>query len=216
MIKVDKVIAYFEHLRGLINKSSGLQRFNLISIYVRFAATFLIGTRDFSKSSNIARISFKRMAMLIQEKSRRSDSGYRLVALCKVMLELFEDYYNLLDTHKIKERRMSLIVNNKRVDATLSNIKIFLKTLPELDDYEEFSVQTLAIALNSGRHLYMNLAITSGFNLDDIKAYFGHATNGSELLGERSIHNTAKYLEESREVLDEIAFVYGITRLKDV
>jgi len=215
MIKTEKVISYFNHLKMLIKKSSGTQKFNLISIYVRFAATFLVGTRDFSKSSNITRISFKRSVMLIQEKTRRADSGNRLVPLCKVMLELFKDYYDLLDAHDIKERRMSLIINSKRVDATLANITLFLKTLPELDEYEAFSVQTLAVALNSGRHLYMNLAITSGLNLDDIKAYFGHATNGSELLGERSIHDTATYLEDTREILDEISFVYGITRLNN-
>ncbi len=218
MINTTSVKQLFAHIKIMIdNTSSGIEKFNLCTLYVRYAAVFLVGTRDFAKSSDISKTSFKRKVILIHEKSKTTDSGYRIVPLSEIMRRLFHNYYSLLESYEIKEKRMSFIdKKGKRVDTNLSNLNEFLNTSSMNSDYEYLRTNTISMALNAGRHLYMHIGISSGISLDDIGAFMGHATNGSEYLGIYSCHKTEKYLETTRDILDETADIYNIEDLSDV
>ncbi len=83
-LKQEKAIEFFDNMKQLIFiENNEIDRFSLISIYVRYALSLLLGTRSFNHSSSLQKISFTMGILNISEKSNTLLSGIRIIPLCE-------------------------------------------------------------------------------------------------------------------------------------
>ena len=217
LIVTKKAQLFFKHLKTAIQLSKGREMFNLISIYVRYAATFLFGTRDFGKSADMSTISYIENIFLIHEKSMTTDGGYRMIPVCGVMHDLLVNYFKMLSEYGHKEKKIVMQTEKGDfVECTLSKINDFFANHDDFLGSYEIKKEQSSIALNAGRHLFTTAMQRSGLSLDDLRAFMGHASSGTELLSIFSAHKTSEYFSSVQLSLDGLAFEYGIEDLKDV
>jgi len=189
--------------------------FNLISIYIRYAMTFLLGTRDFQNSANFNSYSRELGLWSIIEKSQDDASGIRVVPVCKSMQILLSLYTELLLQRGLTDKNIFLINNSQYIPYSgekagmiISNMNKFSRT--ERDTLKEF---VDFAPLNSGRHLLTQKAIDDSVSANYIDAYLGHYGAGEEPLGKFSTFDVANYVNAINHTTTKIANEYGIKEL---
>jgi len=189
-----------------------IKKFNLYSIYIRYALAMLIGTRDFKKSVDLSRVCFKYKIIHIQEKAKHENDGHRVIPLCETAVQLIVDYLNVLQKFDIFEKNICLITEtNKILEVTNANIKQIQKKMFVEEKYAILNILK-SIPLNVGRHTMVTLANDLKIAKDDILAFMGHNVSGSEFLGELSFINGLRYEKEFRLFLEEIAMIFSINK----
>ncbi len=217
LLKTQEVQKFFKQLENSIFFANGLKRLNLVAIYVRFAVSFVLGTRDFAKSVDFSTISYSKNVFLIHEKSTSTQNGYRIIPIPKVLMDLLHTYFTLAEQYGYHEKRIILgFENNKFEDCTLSTMNRFFKNENSFAGFKDLDKKRSAIALNVGRHHMTTAMHNAGMSLEDLRAFMGHATSGDALLGIYSAHNTKLSLQTLRATQNEMVLVYGIGDLTHV
>ncbi len=215
LIKKESFIDFLREIELLLKERrlDKYARFNIYSIYVRYTLSLLLGTRDFSISVDLDRISWKNNIIIIKEKGKYKNSGYRMVPLTSLAKQILQNYLKALDKLQISEKRIVLLDSGKVLPSTISNIKKIFHKFSFFEKYQDLYKKLDAVPLNLGRHLITSMVTVAGVSKDDLNAYMGHGVNGGEVLGMYSFHDTKMYREKFELIIDEVADIYN---LKDI
>lgn len=214
VVDADKARAFFRALRINILKHSDdrVLHFNLVSIYIRYAASLLLGARSFNQSFNFNSYSSDLGLWYISEKSQDIASGVRVVPVCNIMNSLFEYYEKVLKERGLKH-------NVYFIDAEeiipFSDREAFqvIYNAPFLYDQENLEEYIKEVPLNSGRHLFTCKAIDYSISSSYISAYMGHYSAGEEQFGLYSTLNISDYCDSITYITTIIANEFGIKEL---
>jgi integrase len=215
LIKKESFIDFLREIE-LLREERRLDKyakFNIYSIYVRYTLSLLLGTRDFSISVDLDRISWKNNIIVIKEKGKYKNSGYRMVPLTSLAKQILQNYLKALEKLKISEKRIILLDNDKVLPSTISNIKKVFQKFSFFEKHQNLYKKLDAVPLNLGRHLITSMVTAAGASRDDLNAYMGHGVNGGEVLGMYSFHNAKMYREKFELIINEVADIYN---LKDI
>jgi integrase len=174
----------------------------------------LLGTRDFAKSVNLSHISWKHNVIIIQEKGRHKNSGFRCIPLSDLAQTVIRNYLQTLESFRIDTKAVVLFDKKEVIPLTLSSMQSAFREFSFYKKHMVLYEMLNLIPLNLGRHLITSMATAAGIRHDDMNAFMGHAVNGGELLGIFSMHNTKKYREVFMTILDEIAQIYVLKDIK--
>lgn len=206
-LKHDKGIIFFEKMYKLIfEEDDEKNKFNLISIYIRYAMSILCGTRDLKKSSTIQNISFKLHAQMITEKSDSNISGVRIIPLCKTIESLITFY-------KIECKNLKYISLYKNESFFIYNKKDALYLIKKITNDEWLHDFIRYVPINCGRHILNQYKVEKNFNAIYVETFLGHYISGGEQIGIYSPLNLPRYIHYIREHMENIAHLYGIKKL---
>jgi hypothetical protein len=216
LVKRDVFIEFMKKLEGLLKERrlDKYTRFNVYSIHVRYTLSLLLGTRDFAKSVDLSHISWKHNVIIIQEKGRHKNSGFRCIPLSDLAQTVIRNYLQTLESFRIDTKAVVLFDKKEVIPLTLSSMQSAFREFSFYKKHMVLYEMLNLIPLNLGRHLITSMATAAGIRHDDMNAFMGHAVNGGELLGIFSMHNTKKYREVFMTILDEIAQIYVLKDIK--
>lgn len=215
LVQQEVFIEFMQKIEKLLKERrlDRYTRFNIYSIYVRYTLGLLLGTRDFGKSVDLGRISWKHNVIIIQEKGKEKNSGYRCIPLSELAKTIIRNYLDTLEKFGITTKAVVLFDGKNTVSLTLNTMKKAFRRFGFFKKHTELYEMLDLIPLNLGRHLITSMATEAGIHQDDMNAFMGHAVNGGELLGRFSMHNTQKYRSVFSVILNEITRTY---KLKDI
>ena len=194
----------------IIQEENKYKKFNLISIYIRYAMSILCGTRDSKNSSSIENISFLMHTQMITEKSDSKLSGIRIIPLCIKIENLIKYYNETSEKLNIKLNYISLYDNNNFIKF---NKKSAFKIIENISSDKKLQNFINFIPVNVGRHIITQYKIEKKFNATYIATFLGHYGSGEEQLGIYSPLNLPQYIHYIRENMENIANLYGIKEL---
>lgn len=215
LVKKDVFIEFMQKIESLLKERrlDKYARFNIYSIHVRYTLSLLLGTRDFGKSVDLGRISWKHKVMMIQEKGKETNTGFRCIPLSELAQTVIRNYLNTLEKFGITTKAVVIFDGKNAVPLTLATMQKVFKQFNFYKKHTELYEMLNLIPLNLGRHLITSMATEAGIRQDDMNAFMGHAVNGGELLGRFSMHDPQKYRDTFSTILNEIARSY---KLKDI
>jgi hypothetical protein len=216
IVAAKKAQNFFRIIHCNIHKysSDGADYFNLISIYIRYAMTFLLGTRDFLNSADFNSYSSVLGLWSINEKSQDDASGIRVVPVCPIMKKLLLTYNGLL-VKKGLDNNIYLYADAQYMPFRDEKARMIIFGM---DNFSQADRDTLMefidfAPLNSGRHLLTQKAIDDSVSANYIDAYLGHYGAGEEPLGKFSTFDVADYIDAINHTTTKIANEYGIKEL---
>ncbi len=213
---VDAVKAryFFKALRISMLKHSDDRElhFNLVSIYIRYAASLLLGTRSFIDSANFNSYSTDLGLWYISEKSQDIASGVRVVPVCNTMKSLLVYYEKILKERGLKHN-IYLIDEEEIIPFSDREAFQTVQDAPYLYHQEILEEYIKEVPLNSGRHLFTRKAIDFSISSSYISAYLGHYSAGEEQFGLYSTLNIADYCNSVTYITTIIANEFGIKEL---
>ncbi len=214
LIHTSDLTNFFNQMKQAAkNEKNKLKKFNLYSLYVRFALSLLCGTRDFEKSVNLSKVSLLYKIYHIQEKGHYENTGHRVVPLCNSAATIIEKYFAVLKEYEIDAKRIVFLDKKQKIyDVTLSNIRMIYNDF-FLNEHDEIFNKIESIALNVGRHTIVTLASDASLDKDKILAFMGHSINGSESLGILSMLDSNSYSILFRNLLEDISKIYFISEI---
>lgn len=215
LVKKDVFIEFMQKIESLLKERrlDKYARFNIYSIHVRYTLSLLLGTRDFGKSVDLGRISWKHKVIIIQEKGKETNTGFRCIPLSELAQTIIRNYLNTLEKFGIKTKAVVIFDGKNAVSLTLATMQKVFRQFNFYKKRIELYEMLNLVPLNLGRHLITSMVTEAGIRQDDMNAFMGHAVNGGELLGRFSMHDTQKYRDTFGAILNEIARIYI---LKDI
>ncbi len=214
VVDVYKAREFFKTLRlnimAYIDESE--LHFNLVSIYIRYAMSLLLGTRSFNNSAKFSSFSHAYGLWYINEKSQDIATGVRVVPVCNLMKILFKQYEDLLNKRGL-EYNCYLVSEGSSVLFTASRAFQIVRTHPYLDNHGILERYITDVPLNSGRHLFTRKAIDFAIDTYYISTYLGHYAMGEEQFGLYSTLNVENYCDTVNHITAIIANEYGIKEL---
>jgi len=213
IVEKDAFVSFLNQIEMILKKERRLDRytrFNLYSIYVRFSLSLLLGTRDFKQSVDLDRISWSLNILMIKEKGKYKNSGYREIPLTPLAKQIIKNYLEILKKLNLSNQAVVLYDNEKVVPATLANIKKVFKSFRFSQKYKQLSEQFDSIPLNFGRHLITSIATSMDVAVDDLNAFMGHGINGGEVLGIYSFHDIGAYRKKFTAIIEELEKSYNV------
>lgn len=202
---------FFEKMYELIFKEDNkIKKFNLVSIYIRYAMSILCATRDFKNSSIIKNISFSIHTQMITEKSDSKLNGIRIVPLCETIERLIKYYIEICEGQGIKLDYISLYDNDKLIKY---DKKVAFKIIADISNDKPLNDFIKYVPLNTGRHIINQYKIEKKLNATYIETFLGHYISGAEQIGIYSPLDIPSYIHYIRENMQNIANLYGIKEL---
>lgn len=196
----------YESILSCKYKNSELY-FNIVSMYTRYALSFLLGTRDYHESAKLDRCSLFTSTLVITEKSASLLSGVRIIPLCDTAKKIITNYKSLCEQFEIEPNNIYLLIEkNVIIFNQYDAVKICKKNNlnPLFHQYID------SVPLNTGRHIIAKHAFMTNFPLHYLESLLGHYTSGGEQFGIYSNMDCQEYIEETRNFLESIANEYHI------
>jgi len=211
LIEVEQSRRFFREMQEMIMyEENEVIRFNLSSIYLRYALSLLIGTRTFLYSASLDNISFSLHILSISEKASTNLSGIRVIPLCKRAEQLIRSYQYQCKVMDISSEQIYIIDNGKR---ELYKKDLALKVLAQAQASQWLSMFIDSVPTNIGRHIITNEARECNFNGYYLEAFLGHYGCGEEQLGVFSTMDMQDYIAQCQNLTEKIADKYGILAL---
>jgi len=216
VVDAQKATEFFRTIRlnfHVYHKNDG-EYFNLFSIYVRYAMSLLLGTREFLNSAHFGSYSEELRLWSMNEKSQDHASGVRLVPVCEIMQSILAEYKHLLASRGLGSM-VYIFSDLQYVPFRPEEAHQALLEMSELaaEDREVLSDYVAFVPLNSGRHLFTQKAVDFSMSANYIAAYLGHYAKGEEQLGKFSTLCVTDYCNEIKKLTMIIAAEYGIKEL---
>lgn len=208
-INAQKVKDFFSILKNEINNSNDdIDKFNLYSIYTRFALSILLGTRTFNYSCSLDRVSFSFHILSISEKSNTLIAGIRLIPLCNQAENIIKEY--LEKSTRLNIPKDTIYFKNSYKTYSLYNTDEAKNILKNLNVNKYLIDFIDNVPTNIGRHIISKYAIENNLNGYYLETFLGHYVSGAEQFGTFSNLNFKEYVKTMREFLNQIAEIYGI------
>lgn len=228
-IKAYKFKEFLLNLNKL-NINDEIVKINILMIYLRYAFSILLVSRDFIKtSSNLSQVSKKFKIITIQEKGKNVYQGKRILPLTDKAIEYIDMFQKIKKQYGISDSSPVLIIkkDNELFEEaiTKSNVKKYFESLLEIEKepfkYHENKVIldnimrfTSYVSINFGRHVVTTKMVQQGIPSEYIDAIMNHHQLGKEDQGKYSNFNTFKYIKKTRAVLKNIEEEYFPSGLK--
>ena len=211
VLKVENSKRFFEEMQGLIIREEDIRlRFNLLSIYTKYALSILLGTRTFLHSTALDNISFHLHILSISEKASTLLSGIRVVPLCSSAEKIIKKYQASCRVMKIAQDGIYLLDTQK---AVLYNQALALRILQKVEASQWLQLFVSEVPVNIGRHIITNEARERNFNGYYLEALLGHYGSGEEQLGVFSTLDMQDYIYQCRKLIQKVADKYGVNPL---
>jgi len=202
---------FFKRINHLIFiEDDKLKKFNLISVYIRYAMSILCGTRDYKNSSTIKNISFSTHTQMITEKSDSKLNGIRIIPLCETIERLIKYYNHFCKNSEIKLDYISL---HDKSEFIKFDQKIAFKIIADISNDKFINDFIKYVPLNTGRHIINQYKIEKKLNATYIETFLGHYISGAEQIGVYSPLDIPSYIHYIRENMQNIAKLFGIREL---
>ncbi len=209
-IQSGKSKNFFLSLLNAIN-SAGLAQVikdNIRMIYIRYALSFLLGTRDFHQSCDLHNYSKAYKITTIQEKAKDARSSKRIIPLCKTAEELINIFHHIKDKYNYEQHTPCLIIKEES--------KIIFETMTQNNIIAWINNNDLNIDIdfiknvpqNYGRHVIKSSKLNSKIKDEFIDALLNHHSSGTEDQGLFSTFSNKTYMREMNAFLEDIATEY--------
>lgn len=206
VLDIKKSIKFFSEINRLMQlQNDSIAKFNIFSVALRFALSITLGTRTFSKSD-----SFEHMSMhtiRISEKAETISTGTRIVPLCETIENLINNYRNIALKLGFAVTQVMFISEGKIEPYNNKKAPYILKSYGASEYIQNFITQ---VPLNTGRHIITKHAVEHNFNSFYLEALLGHYISGGEHEGIFSTMNMKEYIDSTRNMLQDIAKIYGV------
>jgi hypothetical protein len=209
-VSPGKVKDFFQKLSNEIRtQNDEIIQDNLRMVYIRFALSILLGTRDFSGSCDFGGYSSYFNVLHLQEKAKDAYSSKRIIPVCDMAREFIELFYTIKSKYSgMKGHSPCLIVSKESsigfVDMSKKNLISWIRE--NIDD--ESSMFMKYIPLNFGRHIIKTSTLNYNIRDEFIDAFLGHFVSGTEDQGIYSTFDNQKYLEDMKSFLDYLGKKY--------
>jgi len=207
-----------------LNIDDEIIKLNIRMIYLRYAFSILLVSRDFIKtSSDLSQISKRFKIITIQEKGKNLYQGKRILPLTNKAIAYIDMFQKIKKQYSISsESPILLSVKNGLLiekPITKSNVNQYLDSLLDIEkdpfknhenttiinDIKKFTSYT---SINFGRHVVTTQMVQKGVCSEYIDAIMNHHQLGKEDQGKYSNFDTLKYVNEARIVLEDIESKY--------
>ncbi len=182
---------------------------NLRMIYIRYALSVLLGTRDFNGSCNFSGYTTYYNIMHVQEKAKDAYSSKRIIPVCDLAQKFIELFYTIKSKYPdMQVHAPCLIVSKKRgvefVDMSKTNLMRWVRK----NITGECVLFMEHIPLNFGRHIVKTSTLSYSIRNEFIDALLGHFVTGTEDQGIYSTFDNNKYQEDVKLFLDYLGKKY--------
>lgn len=211
-VKAQNAAKFFSTLRDVFADLpwDSAEAFNIISIYVRYAMSLLLGTRAFDGSERFESCSFQEQMMMISEKAETISAGIRVIPMCSQIVNLLSFYEEHFLRPRSLGRAVWLYKGGKYELFKPKKAYEILSEMPNLENSSFLKQYVHDVPLNSGRHCFTRKALELGVPTHYISAYLGHYFAGAEQFGIYSTMDIPSYKESVIEINTYIADEFGI------
>lgn len=210
-------------LNRLVCKNEIMQ-LNILMIYLRYAFSILLVSRDIMKSSaNLSQVSTRFNIITIQEKGKNVYQGKRIIPLTKRAVKYIQVFKSIKEKYHLESNSPVLVAYDKNllIETSIS-MKNVNKYLTELFTEEKNSIEqnelkisisdilqfTKYVKINFGRHIITSEMVQRGVQSNYIDAVMGHFQLGKEDQGKFSSLDNQQYILQIREIMEDIEHEY--------
>lgn len=209
-IQPGKAKNFFLSLLNEVNSShlDDVVKDSIKMVYIRYALSFLLGTRNFHHSCDLGNHCKAYDIISIQEKEKDARSSKRIIPLCKTAKELIDIFHQLKSKYDYHQDTPCLIImkENKIVFDLMTQNNI----ISWIDDHH-LNIDTdfiKHVPQNYGRHVIKSSKLNSQIKDEFIDAFLNHHSSGTEDQGLYSTFSNRRYMDEIRIFLEDIATEY--------
>ena len=195
-----------ENLYKLTNDS--LIADTLLMIYIRYALSIVLATRDFGDSCNLQNYSKRFRLLSLQEKNKDDATSKRIIPLCLLAQKLITKFYELKEIYGFDEFVPVLLlqgVNNIETKViTQGSIAKWANQLKVNIDLDFIN----KIPLRFGRHIVTSRAVHANLKGEYLDALMNHFQMGTEDQGRYSNLSNPDYFYSVRSFLETLSKEY--------
>ncbi len=212
VVKVEAFKLFLENIVKLPTKNK-IERFNLKMIFIRYALSVLLATRDFNASCELLEFSEKYGLLTIHEKAKHVNSSKRLIKVSPLALDYIKLFFELKQEFNYDGYIPILIKldrnkNYKFVDLNKDNILDFLEKYSQNKRYEQVISFINIVQLNFGRHIFATESLNNELKKDYENEFLGHYSKGNLGFGIFSNMKIESYLNRSERFMIKIEKKY--------
>ena len=212
VVRIEAFKLFLENIVKLPTKNK-IERFNLKMIFIRYALSVLLATRDFNTSCELLEFSEKYRLLTIHEKAKHVNSSKRLIKVSPLALDYIKLFFELKQEFNYDGYIPILIKldrnkNYKFVDFNKDNILNFLKKYSQNKRYEQVVSFIKTVQLNFGRHVFATESLNNELKKDYENEFLGHYSKGNLGFGIFSNMKIETYLKTSEKFMRKIEKKY--------
>jgi len=197
------------NLENLYYENLSLEdKINIKMIYLRYVLGILLATRNFDNSCDLSNYSKKFKILVLQEKAKSIYMSKRIIPLTNKAIEYIEIFNKLKQKYNIRSNFPVLLVNNKEILITKTEMKNFFVKFKEQLEGNRYIDEILYFIehckLNFGRHLVTYYFANDNIKEDYLDAFLGHFKAGTEDQGIYSYFNNKEYINIVISKIEEI------------
>ena len=183
-------------------------KINIKMIYLRYVLGILLATRNFDNSCDLSNYSKKFKILVLQEKAKSIYMSKRIIPLTNKAIKYIEIFNKLKQKYNIRSNFPVLLVNNKEILITKTEMKNFFVKFKEQLEGNRYIDEILYFIehceLNFGRHLVTYYFANDNIKEDYLDAFLGHFKAGTEDQGIYSYFNNKEYINVVISKIEEI------------
>ena len=208
-----------------IDSENEITKLNIAMIYLRYSFSILLVSRDIIEtSSDLTQVSKRFKIITIQEKGKSIYQGKRIIPLTERALKYINTFYELKKKYNISSYSPVIMIKNNQgiyqespiTKKTITNYfekdieyeKDEIKNAENLLIYNELLKFIKYTKLNFGRHIITSEMVKKGIQSNYIDAVMNHFQLGKEDQGKFSTFNTSKYVDDVKNIIQDIEDIY--------
>lgn len=209
VIKAKVFIDFFNYLELEIKKTNiKYIQHSIAMIYIRYALSLLLSTRDIENSCKLDQISNYLKLIAFKEKFSDEVQTTRIVPVCEEAYTFIQLFFNIQKLYANNDDIPFLIDKNNKTTNIVTQSQIIKWLQINLPDNKELIDFVRANPLNIGRHIISTKAYELGLSNDYLDALLDHYTSGTESFGKNSCINFDDYQEGIMNFLSKISKIY--------
>ena len=213
--KVVKVKSFRLFLKNIVKLSpkNKIEKFNLQMIFIRYALSILLATRNFNTSCELLEFSEKFGLLTIHEKAKHVNSSKRLIKVSPMALDYIKLFFELKKEFDYDGYIPILIKEYKNkyyefVDFNKNELLTFLEKYKNNKKYNQMVDFIKIVELNFGRHVFATESLSRELKKDYENEFMGHYSKGNLGFGIFSNMEVKSYLEITERFMIKIEKKY--------
>ena len=181
---------------------------NLAMIYIRYALSILLATRDFTYSCDLTEYSKYLHTVTIHEKEKNKRSSKRIIPVCHSAKKMIDAFFTIKTKYNLSHNRPMLILH-KENDFTFEEIKKdavinFIENNNIIIDLQFISY----VPLRFGRHIVTSHSCSSPIRDEYLQAFLNHFSFGAEDQGMYSTFDNREYIRVIANYIEGISLEF--------